>query len=42
MRGLLFRFHPLLLFPSCLSRLRISHVFKLFFAGLFERGFALS
>ena len=38
----LFRLHPLLLLPSCLGRLCISHVFKLFFAGLFERGFALS
>jgi hypothetical protein len=38
----LFRFHPLLLLRSSLGRLCISHVFKLFFAGLFERGFALS
>ena len=38
----LFRLRPLLLLPSCLGRFCISQVFKLFFAGLFERGFALS
>jgi hypothetical protein len=38
----LFRLQPRLLLPGCLGRLCISHVFKLFFAGLFERGFALS